>query len=63
MSPPLEDADWRVIAAEASRETDPVKLTRLVAKLCRSLDERKQKALAAKASAESGLDSILPMRG
>ena len=61
MSPPLEDADWRVIAAEVSRETDPVKLTRLVAKLCRSLEERNQKALAAKAS-ESGLDSILPIR-
>ena len=62
MSLPLEDADWRVIAAEASRERDPAKLTRLVAKLCRSLDERNQKALAAKASEESGLETILPMR-
>jgi hypothetical protein len=57
MSPPLEDVDWRVIAAQASKEMDPEKLTRLIAKLCRSLDEHNQKARVAKASRESGLDS------
>ena len=40
MSPPLKDEDWRVIAAQASKENDPEKLSRLVAQLCQSFDER-----------------------
>jgi hypothetical protein len=56
MAPILENEDWRIIAAQASKEMDPEKLTRLVAKLCRSLEARNQKALAAKASIESGVN-------
>jgi hypothetical protein len=43
MKTPLRDTDWRTIAEQASKEMDPEKLTRLVAELCRSLDDRKQK--------------------
>jgi hypothetical protein len=43
MEPPLKDRDWRIIAEQASKEMDPEKLTRLVAELCRSLDERNRK--------------------
>ena len=32
------DENWLSIAEQASREMDPVKLTTLVAKLCRALD-------------------------
>jgi hypothetical protein len=56
-APPLKDEDWRVIAAQASKEVDPAKLTRLVAKLCSSLDDRDKQALAAKTSIESRLNS------
>jgi hypothetical protein len=40
MTLPLKDEDWRVIAAQASKENDPEKLSRLVAQLCESFDER-----------------------
>jgi hypothetical protein len=40
MTVPLKNEDWRVIAAQASKENDPEKLTRLVAQLCESFDER-----------------------
>jgi hypothetical protein len=40
MEIPLKDRDWRIIAEQASKELDPEKLTRLVAELCRSLDEK-----------------------
>jgi hypothetical protein len=40
MTQPLKNEDWRVIAAQARQETDPDKLTRLVAQLCESFDER-----------------------
>jgi hypothetical protein len=40
----LGDRDWRIIAEQASKEMDPEKLTRLVAELCRSLDEKNQKS-------------------
>ena len=43
MELPLTNVDWRVIAEQASKEVDPEKLTRLVAELCRSLDERDKK--------------------
>lgn len=39
----LKNEDWRLIAEEISKETDPVKLTALVAQLCHSLDERQKK--------------------
>jgi hypothetical protein len=40
MADNLTNQDWRSIAAQASTEQDPAKLTRLVAELCRSLDQR-----------------------
>jgi hypothetical protein len=43
MEVPLRDVDWRIIAEQASKEMDPQKLTRLVAELCRSLDDRNRK--------------------
>jgi hypothetical protein len=45
MVPDLGDGDWRFIAEQASKETDPAKLTILVGKLCCALEgERKQKS-------------------
>ena len=44
MALPLKDEDWRDIAAQASKENDPEKLTRLVAKLCKSFDDRDKRA-------------------
>jgi hypothetical protein len=35
--------DWRSIAEEASKEMDPARLTVLVGKLCRALDERNER--------------------
>jgi len=35
-----EDQKWRDIAKQLSIEMDPAKLTTLVGKLCRALDER-----------------------
>jgi hypothetical protein len=41
----LEDQDSRYIAEQTSKETDPAKLTILVAKLCRALErERGEKS-------------------
>jgi hypothetical protein len=37
-APHPRDEDWRCIAEQTSRETDPVKLSTLVAKLCLALD-------------------------
>ena len=34
----LKNEDWRLIAEEVSNETDPKKLTLLIAHLCRALD-------------------------
>jgi hypothetical protein len=42
MAENLTNQEWRSIAEEASTEQDPAKLTSLVAKLCRSLDERQK---------------------
>jgi len=43
-TPDPTEQDWRWIAEQTSRETDPAKLTTLVAKLCLALDrEREQK--------------------
>ena len=36
------DQDWRRIAEQTSRETDPVKLSTLVAKLCLALDRERE---------------------
>jgi hypothetical protein len=45
------EGDWRSIAEQASKETDPVKLMTLVEKLCCTLDgERRQKSQLATAS-------------
>jgi hypothetical protein len=41
MTPHLGDRDWRTIAEKASKETDPAKLTVLIAQLCNALDERR----------------------
>jgi hypothetical protein len=39
------EGDWRSIAEQASKETDPAKLMTLVEKLCCALDgERRQKS-------------------
>lgn len=47
----VEEGDWRSIAEQASKETDPAKLMTLVEKLCCALDrERSQKSQLATAS-------------
>jgi hypothetical protein len=38
-----EDQEWRDIAKQVSIEMDPAKLTTLVGKLCRALDERNER--------------------
>ena len=44
MAPHPTNQDWRCIAEQASKETDPAKLATLVTKLCRALDhEREQR--------------------
>jgi hypothetical protein len=43
MAPNPIDQEWRCIAEQASKETDPVKLTALVAQLCRAFDDRGKK--------------------
>ena len=44
MAPHPTDQDWRRIAEQASRETDPARLTTLIANLCLALDrEREQR--------------------
>ena len=46
MAPKITNPEWYSIAARASREMDPAKLTILVAELCSALDEyRKTPAL------------------
>jgi hypothetical protein len=60
MVPHLGDEDWRSIAEQASRETDPAKLTILVEKLCCALDgERKEKSRLAETSSGSEPSSSL----
>jgi hypothetical protein len=45
------EGDWRSIAEQASKETDPAKLMTLVENLCCALDgERRQKSELANAS-------------
>ena len=43
MAPNPIDQEWRCIAEQASKEMDPVKLTALVAQLCRAFDDRGKK--------------------
>ena len=43
MAPNRGNEDWRSLAEETSKEMDPAKLTILVGKLCRALDERKER--------------------
>ncbi len=38
-----EDQEWRDFARQVSIEMDPAKLTILVGKLCRALDERNER--------------------
>jgi hypothetical protein len=45
MAPHPRDQDWRCIAEQASKEMDPAKLTALVAKLCRALDDEREQRL------------------
>jgi len=46
MCPRAEEAEnWRKIAEEASKETDPAKLIKLVQSLCDLLDEEKMARL------------------
>ncbi len=42
MAQNLSNQDWRSLAAQASTEMDSEKLTRIVAELCSSLDERQK---------------------
>lgn len=50
MASRLGDGDWRSIAEQISKETDPAKLTILVEKLCCALDgERRAKFQSAAA--------------
>jgi hypothetical protein len=42
MAPNPRDQEWRDIAEQVSTEMDPAKLTILVGKLCRALDERNE---------------------
>lgn len=39
---PRAASDWRKLAEEASQETDPIKLDRLVKELCAALDEKEK---------------------
>jgi hypothetical protein len=56
----LGDADWRSIAEQASKETDPAKLTILVEKLCCALDgEHKRKSRLAETPGENRPSSFL----
>jgi len=41
MAPHPTDQDWRCIAEQASKETDPDKLVILVKKLCNALDRER----------------------
>jgi len=43
MAPNRGNEDWRSLAEETSKEMDPAKLTILVGKLCRALDERNER--------------------
>jgi hypothetical protein len=43
MAPDHGNDDWRTLAEQASTEMDPAKLTVLVRKLCRALDERNER--------------------
>jgi len=38
----LKKEDWRLIAEQVSNETNPAKLTLLVAQLCRALDGERE---------------------
>ena len=40
MAPHVEEGDWRPIAEQASKETDPQKLMTLIGKLCCALEDR-----------------------
>ena len=51
MAPNIGNGDWRSIAEQTNKETDPAKLMILVEKLCCALDgERRQKSQLATAS-------------
>jgi hypothetical protein len=41
MAPHPTDHDWRCIAEQASKETDPEKLVLLVKRLCNALDRER----------------------
>jgi hypothetical protein len=43
MAPDHGNEDWHTLAEQASTEMDPAKLTVLVRKLCRALDERNER--------------------
>jgi hypothetical protein len=45
MAPHHTDQKWYSLAEEASKETDPAKLTILVDKLCSALDEDRKKSI------------------
>jgi hypothetical protein len=55
MAQNLTNQDWRSLAVQASTEMDSAKLTRIVAELCSSLDER-QKTLQRQ---EDNQDSLI----
>jgi len=41
-----DEKDWRSIAAQATKETDPEKLVKMVEELCGVLQQREQKQRA-----------------
>lgn len=54
------EGDWRSIAEQASKETDPAKLTTLVEKLCCALDgERRRKSQLATESSGNDRRSLV----
>jgi hypothetical protein len=50
MAPSPRDQKWYSIAEQASTETDPEKLGKLVAQLCSALDERGEPSVSLKPS-------------
>lgn len=67
MTPYIGDGDWRPLAEEVSQEMDSAKLSALVTRLCRVLDEREDKARQRRvaieflSSPETGPKTFLPV--
>ena len=55
-----DDRLWCSIAEQASKETDPAKLTILVEQLCRALDERLEPSPASSSSEVPASSPVRP---